>query len=158
MRIEFPRRIGEVHLDPREHAITRANVVKRITGSLNGILNKCGKRAIAQVEHTKRIGMQGRSRRHHRGSVVAIAVVQQRAQRQRPRGRGLKIDINSFVLISDRNNLRIVLDNLRLASGVITRARFFRATGQYGSSTGSGATQHKTSTRYSILKAISDAH
>ena len=29
---------------------------------------------------------------------------------------------------------------------------------QYGSSTGSGATQHKTSTRYSILKAISDAH
>ena len=47
LRIEFPGRIGKVHLDPREHAITRANVVKRITGSLNGILNKCGKRAIA---------------------------------------------------------------------------------------------------------------
>ena len=158
LRIEFPRRIGKVHLDPRKHAITRANVVKRITGSLNGILDKCGKRAIAQVEHTQRIGMQGRSRRHHRGGVVAVAVVQQRSQRQCPRSRGLKIDINSFVFISDRDNLRIVLDNLRLASSIIAGARFFRATGQYGSSTGSGATQHKTSTRYSILKAIGDAH
>ena len=158
MRIEFPRRIGEVHLDPSEHAITRANVVKRITGSLNGILDKCGKRAIAQVEHTKRIGMQGRSRRHHRGSVVAIAVVQQRAQRQRPRGRGLKIDINSFVLISDRDNLRIVLDNLRLASGIITGACFFRTSGKHRGSARGSSTEHKAAARYSVLDVVGDTH
>ena len=154
MRIEFPRRIGKVHLDPREHAITRANVVKRITGSLNGILDKCSKRAIAQVEHAERVGVQCRCRRHHCRSIVTIAVVQQRAQRQRPRGRGLKIDINSFVLISDRDNLRIVLDNLRLAGGIVAAARFFRATGKHRGSTA----EHKATARYSILDVVGDTH
>ena len=102
--------------------------------------------------------MQCRCGRHHRRGVIAVAVVQQRTQRQRPRRRRLKIDVDSLILIRNRDDFGIVLDNLRLAGGIIAGTRFFRASGKHRGSARGSPTEYKAATRYSVLDVIGDTH
>ena len=68
--------------------------------------------------------MLRRGGRHHCRGQVTVAVVQQRAKRQRPRSRRLKIDIDGLILIRNRDNLGIVLDDLWLTGGIVAGAGF----------------------------------